>query len=150
MAQAPEAPLASLVDAARAALGRHEWRSAFDGLSAADATETLTPEALELLAEAAWWTGQLPVAVDARERAFAGARKAGDLPTAVLVALNLARDSIFRLAIPGAQAWIKRAEQMLEGMEENPGHGWLAGVKAGDRIRRRRQRGIDRPGHPRR
>ena len=131
MAQAPEAPQASLVDTARVALGRHDWRSAFDGLSAADATETLTPEALELLAEAAWWTGQLPVAVDARERAFAAARKAGDLPTAVLVAINLARDSIFRLAIPGAQAWIKRAEQMLEGMEENPGHGWLAGVKAG-------------------
>jgi class 3 adenylate cyclase len=126
----PEAPQTSTMDTARAALGRHEWRSAFDGLSAADAEESLTPEALELLAEAAWWTGQLPVAIEARERAFAGAIKIRDFETAVLVAINLARDSIFRLSVPLAQAWIKRAEQMLEGVRENPGHGWLAAVKA--------------------
>jgi len=130
LTQAADAPQASLVDAARAALARHEWRSAFDGLSAADAKETLTPEALELLAQAAWWTGQLPVAIESRERAFAGALKSGDMQTAVQVALNLARDNIFRLSVPVAQAWIRRAEQMLEGLEENPGHGWLAGVKA--------------------
>lgn len=130
MTHAPDAPQTSLVDTARAALGRHEWRSAFDGLSAADAKETLTPEGLELLAQAAWWTGQLSVAIEARERAFAGALKAGDPQTAVQVAINLARDSILRMAMPVSQAWLKRAEQMLEGQAENPGHGWLAGVKA--------------------
>jgi class 3 adenylate cyclase len=121
----------SLMDTARAALDRHEWRSAFDGLSAADAEHSLAPEALELLAEAAWWNGQLPVAIEARERAFAGAIKIGHFETAVLVAINLARDSLFRLNVPLAQAWSKRAEQMLEGMDENPGHGWLAAMKAG-------------------
>jgi class 3 adenylate cyclase len=132
MVRMPEEPLTqtSLMDTARAALGRHEWRSAFDGLSAADAEGSLTPAALELLAEAAWWTGQLPVAIEARERAFAGATKIGDFETAVLVAINLARDSILRLSVPLAQAWIKRAEQMLEGQPENIGHGWLAAVKA--------------------
>ena len=130
MTQAPDTPQASLVDTARTALARHEWRSAFDGLSAADAKQPLAPEALELLAEAAWWTGQLPVAIEARERAFAGATRSGDYQTAVLVALNLARDSLFRLSVPMAQAWIQRAEQMLEGQPENIGHGWLAAVKA--------------------
>lgn len=131
MTQAPDASRTELLDTARAALARHEWRSAFDGLSAADAKEPLTPAALELLAEAAWWTGQLPVAIEVGERAFAGAIKAGDMQQAVISAVNLARGSIFRLAIPAAQAWIKRAERMLEGMPENPGHGWVAGAKAG-------------------
>ena len=131
MTQAPDAPETELLDAARGALARHEWRSAFDGLSAADAKEPLPPPALELLAESAWWTGQLSVAIEARERAFAGATKSGDYVTAVTAAINLARDSMFRLAIPVAQAWIKRAEQMLDGMPENPGHGWVGVVRAG-------------------
>jgi len=74
MAQAPEAPDTSLIEAARNALARHEWRAAFDALSKADGQERLNPEALELLAQAAWWTGQLPVTIDARERAFARGR----------------------------------------------------------------------------
>ena len=130
MTQAPETPMSSLLDTARGALARHEWRAAFDGLSAADAQQPLAPEGLELLAGAAWWTGQLPVAIELRERAFANAAQGGDMQTAVLVAINLARDHVFRLAMPAAEAWIKRAERMLEGMEENPGHGWVAGVRA--------------------
>jgi hypothetical protein len=131
LTQAPGTSQTVLIDAATGALARHEWRSAFDGLSAADAKMSLAPEALELLAQAAWWTGQLSVAIEARERAYAGALKAGDYQTAVVSAINLARDGLFRLSVPVAQAWLKRAEQMLEGMEENEGHGWLAGVKAG-------------------
>jgi class 3 adenylate cyclase len=128
--QAPEGEQAPILEAAVAALDRHEWRTAFDGLSAADAAQPLTPAGLELLATAAWWTGQLPVAIEIRERAFAEASKAGDYLTAVEVAINLARDHVFKLAMPTASAWIKRAERMLDGLEENLGHGWVAGVKA--------------------
>jgi class 3 adenylate cyclase len=126
MAQAPEAPDTSLIEAGRSALARHEWRAAFDALSKADAQERLDPEVLELLAQAAWWTGQLPVTIDARERAFAAATKAGDTEGAVIAAINLARDNLLRMATDVSQAWIKRAESMLEGVEENQGHGWLA------------------------
>ena len=129
--QAPEAPLADPVEAARSALARHEWRSAFDMLSAADAKQGLAAADLELLADAAWWTGQLPVAIEVRERGFAAALKAEDYVTAVGMALNLARYHIFRLANPVALAWVNRAGQMLEGLEENLGHGWLAAVRAG-------------------
>jgi class 3 adenylate cyclase len=131
MAQAPDVPQASLVETAKASLARHEWRVAFDVLSQADSKGELTPEALGLLAEAAWWTGQLPVAIEVRERAYAAALKAGDTQSAVILAINLARDHIFRLATSVALAWIKRAERMLEGTGEGPGHGWLAGVTAG-------------------
>jgi class 3 adenylate cyclase len=126
--QAPDGEQAPL-EAAVAALGRHEWRAAFDGLSAADAQQPLSPQGLELLAEAAWWTGQLPVAIETRERAFAQASKGGDFETAVLVAINLARDQFFKLAMPAATAWLNRAERMLEGAQENAAHGWVAAVK---------------------
>jgi class 3 adenylate cyclase len=118
------------VRAGLAALGRHEWRTAFDLLSVADTKEGLKPNELELLAEAAWWTGQLPIAIEVRERAYAAALKAGEVETAVRLAISLARDNAFRLATPVAQAWLKRAEGMLEGLEENIGHGWLAATKA--------------------
>ena len=130
MIQAFEGEQAPTLESAVAALERHEWRAAFDGLSAADAQQPLSPQGLELLATAAWWTGQLPVAIETRERAFADASKAGDYLTAVEVAINLARDYVFKLAMPTATAWIKRAEKMLEGLDENAGHGWVASVKA--------------------
>lgn len=128
--QASESPLVAPVKAARAALARHDWRLAFDLLSAADAKGGLAPTDLELLAEAAWWTGQLPVAIEVRERGFAAALKAEDYETAVRMALNLARYHIFRLANSVAQAWVHRAGQMLEGRDESIGHGWLAAVRA--------------------
>lgn len=119
-----------LVDQARAALARHEWRAALDDLTAADEQGELDAEALELLAEAAWWSGQLPAAIDARERAYAAATRAGDRQQALIAATNLARDNLFRLAIPVAAGWLKRADGLLEGTEENPGHGWVAASRA--------------------
>jgi class 3 adenylate cyclase len=128
--EAPEAPDASLIETGRAALAHHEWRAAFDALSQADAKQRLDPEALELMAQAAWWTGQLPVAIEARERAFAAATKIGDMQGAAIAGLNLARDNLMRMATDVSQAWLKRVERMLEGVDESPGHGWLAAVTA--------------------
>jgi class 3 adenylate cyclase len=130
MAQAPDAAQLSLVEKGAAALGRHEWRAAFDALSAADEQGALAPESLELLAQAAWWTGQLPVAIDARERAFAAASKSGDMLEAAIAGINLARDNLLRMRTDVSLAWIKRVERLLEGTPENPGHGWLAGIRA--------------------
>lgn len=120
----------SLVEEGRSAIERHEWRAAYDRLSEADQQGQLPPAELELLAQAAWWTGQLPVAIDVRERAYAGAIKAGDDQAAVMAAIGLARDNLFRMSTSVGQAWLKRGERLLEGHDENPGHGWLAGVRA--------------------
>jgi class 3 adenylate cyclase len=116
--------------AAQAAMARHDWRAAYDALSAADASTRLAPDALELLAEASWWTGQLPIAIDARERAFAIATRERDLPAAVSAAVSLARDNLLRMSMPMALAWLNRAEAMLAGVDENEGHGWLAATRA--------------------
>jgi class 3 adenylate cyclase len=115
---------------ARSALGRHEWRAAFDMLTTADAQTPLPPEGLELLALASWWTGQLPLAIEARERAYAAAIKSGDTRAAVTAAIGLGRDHLFRLATSVANGWLNRAERLLQGAPESPGHGWLAGARS--------------------
>lgn len=116
----------SVRDRANAAMEQHAWREAFDLLSQADARGQLMPADLETLAQAAWWTGQLPVAIDARERAYAAATKAGDMQVAVRAAISLGTDNLLRHAYPTADGWLNRAERLLEGVPENLGHGWLA------------------------
>src|SRR5262244_3090130 len=58
--------------AGREALTRHAWKEAFERLRAADAAESLSPQDLELFAEAAQWVGQLDEAIAGYERAFKG------------------------------------------------------------------------------
>jgi hypothetical protein len=40
---------------AREALSRHAWREAYDVMTEADRAGDLTPDDLEVLAQAAWW-----------------------------------------------------------------------------------------------
>lgn len=121
---------ASPVERAREALTRHSWREAFDLLSGEDEAGRLAPAELGLLAEAAWWVGRLPVAIDALERGYAAATRAHDNETAAVLALALARDHLFRNAAPVAQAWLRRAGRLLEHAEEDTGHGWLAATQS--------------------
>lgn len=120
----------SFADKGREALGRHDWSAAFDLLSEADAKGQLSPTDLELFAQSAWWVGKLPIAIDARERAYAASIKARDGMTAVVAAIMLGRDNMMRMAVPVATAWLNRAERLLTGTDENPGHGWLACMRA--------------------
>jgi class 3 adenylate cyclase len=114
-----------LGERAKAALDRHEWRLAFDLLSESDTRGGLSAGDLELLAQATWWIGRLPEAIETRERAYAAALKAGDPMAAARSALLLARDNIYRNAFDTGVAWVNRAQRLLEGVPENPLHGWL-------------------------
>lgn len=60
----------SLADKARGALQRHAWREAYDLLSKADGKGTLMPQELELLAQASWCVGRLPLAIEAVDLAI--------------------------------------------------------------------------------
>ncbi|HSM38068.1 MAG TPA: adenylate/guanylate cyclase domain-containing protein [Candidatus Limnocylindrales bacterium] len=122
--------VAQLVEQGRTALEAHQWRAAFDALSAADASGELSAPELELLAAAAWWTGKLPVAIETRERAYAAAVKGGDTQAAVEAAIALGRDNLLRLSTSVAAGWLSRAERLLDGQEEGVGHGWLAAARA--------------------
>jgi class 3 adenylate cyclase len=121
---------ASPLERGREALARHAWGEAYDLLTAADAEGGLGASELGLLAEAAWWVGKLPAAIEARERAYAAAIKAGEIEVAVEAAIRLVQYNTFRNAHTVANAWILRAERLLEGQPEHPGHGWLAVMKS--------------------
>ena len=121
---------ASPVERAQEALARHSWREAFDLLNGEDEAGRLAPAELGLLAQAAWWVGRLPVAIDALERAYAAATRAHDNEAAAMLAVMLARNHLFRNAGPVANAWLRRAERILEHADEGIGHGWLAATQS--------------------
>ena len=121
-----EDPLA----AARDALDRHAWREAFDLLRAEDERGELSASDLELLGEAAWWSGEIDACISARERAYAGHLEAGDPEKAAMVALWLVRDHSSRLEGALSAAWFKRAERALRDRPESLAHGYLEMMRA--------------------
>ncbi len=113
-------------DRAREALDRHAWAEAWELMAEADRAGSLSFEELEVMADAAWWVGKLPAAIDALERAYALAQKAGRRDQAAVAAIKLGRNNVLRNQQAIASAWLRRAEHLLEGLPENIGHGWLA------------------------
>ena len=124
----PEA--SSLAAQGRDALARHAWGEALERFTEADAAGELSPAELDEYATAAWWNGRLTQAIEIRERAYGVASRANQMDVAVMLALELARDNVYRTSDPLAAAWLQRAERLLTGVEENRGHGWLAATKA--------------------
>jgi class 3 adenylate cyclase len=125
-AEAATGAEATLAEQGRAALARHTWGEALEKLTQADAEGQLMPPDLDAFADAAWWNGRLEQAIELRERAYAAATRAGQPEVATMVAIKLARDNIYRSSDTLAGAWLQRAERLLDGVEENRGHGWLA------------------------
>jgi class 3 adenylate cyclase len=114
------------LEAGREAARRHLWRDAFELLNQADASDHLSPEDLEGLAEAAWWTGRLDDCIAARERAYAAFVDAGNDRAAARVAMDVGKDYFAKGASSVGGGWIKRADRLLVDEEECGEHGWLA------------------------
>lgn len=112
--------------AARDAALRHAWEEAFELYQEADRSDGLAPADLAALGEVAWWSGRLDAAVDARERAYAAYRAAGDRVRAAWIALRLSRDHAGKGARSAVQGWRGMAERLLADEPESPVHGWLA------------------------
>jgi class 3 adenylate cyclase/predicted negative regulator of RcsB-dependent stress response len=121
---APPSP--DLLEGGRKAVERRAWPEAYEALTAANATEDLGPEDLELLAKAAWWVGHQNEAIEARERAYAQYIERGDRVRAAFVALTLRRANVAKLAGSVAQGWVIRAEKLLADEPESASHGYLA------------------------
>lgn len=120
----------SPLEAGRDAVVKHEWREGFDFLSEADKTGDLGPEDLQLLAEAAWWSGRLEECISARQRAFSGYMESGSPQAAALMALALFDDYLDKRAGSIAEAWFNRAEGILQQEPESVEHGQLEGQRA--------------------
>jgi class 3 adenylate cyclase len=126
---AASGPEPSLAEQGRAALARHAWGEALEKLTEADAQGGLSPGDLDAFADAAWWNGHLEQAIELRERAYTAATRAGEPEAATMAAIKLGRDNLYRSSDTMSGAWLQRAERLLEGVPENPGHGWLAASK---------------------
>jgi class 3 adenylate cyclase len=113
------------VASGRDALKRHAWDEAFDAFVAADREHGLGPDDLQLMADAAWWSGHPDDADEALQRAFAGFSRAGDHTAAAIVAMRLGERAFRRGAMPVAQGWMSQGERLLEGAPESAAHAWL-------------------------
>src|SRR5207247_5189746 len=86
-----------------------------------------TPEALEGLAQAAFFLDEAELALDARERAYGGYRDAGRAVDAARVAIALAWDyRTFRGERAVSDGWLARARRLLDGCAPTRERGWLA------------------------
>jgi class 3 adenylate cyclase len=110
---------------ARAAVEAHRWQEAVELFHAADEAGLLTPDDLDLLGNAEWWSGSMTRAITAEERAYAGHTAAGDTKRAARTALSLVNEYGHRLEGSVARGWLRRAERLLEGTPESREHGLL-------------------------
>src|SRR5262249_14154940 len=105
---------ADLLARADTALARTDWETAMRLFSEALADEE-SPEALEGVGTAAFFTSEGEAAIDARERAFARYREQGRPVDAARVAMALAWDfRIFRGERAVGDGWLARARRLLE------------------------------------
>jgi class 3 adenylate cyclase len=116
---------ADTLEAGREALLRHAWREGYELLEDADAAAPLSPEDLEGLAAAAWWTGRLEACISARERAFAGYMDAQNRRRAAIIAMAVAKDHYAKRASSIGTAWMTRAERLLADEPECVEQGYL-------------------------
>ncbi len=124
-----------LVEAARDAAGRGDWRQAFDLLVEADADGVLAPNDLPMLGEVAYAAGHLDVTIETWERAHAACVQAGDQIAAAGAAVRVAMHLLFDTALLApVRGLLARAERLLEGQGDTPAHAWYAVVRSYERM----------------
>ncbi len=114
--------MAETLVSGRQAVRRRDWSEALQAFNEADQEDGLSPQDLQLLAEAAWWSGRPDDAVEALERAYAGYLQAGEKSAAAVVALRLGYLAFRRLAISIAGGWMAQAQRLLEHEPESAVH----------------------------
>ena len=95
-------------------------------LGRADRDGRLGATDLEALAQAAWFTSQPDLAVEAKERAFKAYIAAGNKARAAKIAFELSPEYVSKLKFSIASAWAARGERLLGGEPEGFAHGYQA------------------------
>jgi class 3 adenylate cyclase len=122
-------PPHELIESARDALKRHEWRDAYDALTEVDRAGSLSAEGLALLASAAYWTAHPDETVDDLERAYNAYLEEGDHASAAMMAFRVGEQHGMRMALPQAMGWAARAQHLGEENPAWPVHGWLTWMR---------------------
>jgi class 3 adenylate cyclase len=114
------------LDAARAALQKHDWAEGYQLLRDADENLELAPEDILLLAEASMWAGHMEDVIAYLERAYRGYLQEGKTLRAAYVATWIAHDQRGNLQMSVANGWMGRAKRLLDLEDEAPEHGYWA------------------------
>ena len=117
---------ADLLITAREAIDRHAWSEALDLFQEADRQQELTGPDLEILADAAFFSGLGDLVIETKERAFKAHLAAGDRMRAAYMAIELGRENWYKGRASIGSAWLRRGERLLEGEPEGFAHGYLA------------------------
>ena len=118
--------ITSVLAKAQDASGRRDWHEAYELLATADRDQQLEPDALPLLAEAAYLVGHPEVSREAWERVHTAALAEGDGAGAVGAALQVSGLLIDAGLFSLFRGWAGRVERLLEGQPESTHHGVLA------------------------
>lgn len=113
-----------MLAAARAAFDRHEWMAAFDAFSSAASGAGMSADDWFAMADAAWWVGEIDVALDAWERAHRDFVEANALGRAAMAAMYIAAHSMERGDSAAGSGWMRRTQRLLAEVPEAAEHGY--------------------------
>ena len=112
--------------AGESALARCEWEEAKALFEAALADAPEDGRALDGLASALFWLGDMRTPRELRERAYVEHRRRGDARRAAAAAIFVSGE--YRISgenVSAARGWLARAERCLERVELCAEHGWI-------------------------
>ena len=120
-----------MLDEARISVTHRAWDRAHERFTTAAAAGPLDAADLEGFATSAYWLGRSYESISLREAAYTAYLEQGDDQRAALCALTLMRQHAANMQDAVAAAWLKRAEQLLEGRPDSfadtaPADGYLA------------------------
>jgi tetratricopeptide (TPR) repeat protein len=135
-AGSPPTTVTSPVELGRAAAARRAWEDAYAALSGAASAAPLEVGDLELLGDAATWTGRFETSTAARAQAYAAYLARGDRRSAARVALGLGWNAAVTLRFAVVAGWMASAGRLL-GAEDQaaeapvwPEHGLMLSLMA--------------------
>lgn len=112
-------------EAARSAASDLRWRETY-ALLRQVASRALTPQELDLLADAAWWCCRVEEEIGLRQQAFIGFEAAGETRRAAYAAWMLSVRFGLRGDPVAASGWLARARRQLQDEPECVEHGYVA------------------------
>jgi DNA-binding CsgD family transcriptional regulator len=119
---------------ARDAVASRDWATAFAAFSARDA-DSLAPDDLDSLAQAAWWLGEMDASIAAHERAYELYLADGTTGGAVMSALYLSYDHFNRGQFAIGGAWQARAARLARKIADAPAAGYVGIVDCAEAFR---------------
>lgn len=115
-----------LVESARTAVKRRRYGDAYRALHRARGQRPLEPDDQAMLAEAAWWLGQVSECLAICESLHRHYLDHGEVDRAALQALDLGGMWVMRGEFSIASGWFSRGRRLLEGQPRGRGHALLA------------------------